>query len=76
MKTIEVSDELYEYLKEVRYNDGAEAWYTEQIKLDLDNLDDAIKRIIEDRDLWIAALDGKLTSNKTYPWDNHDLHRR
>ena len=67
---IEISDELYEYLKDLRHADGAEAWYTAQIKLDLDDMDATIKDIIVSRDMWMAVEDGKLTSNKTYPWNN------
>ena len=70
MKTIEISDEFYEYLKELRYADGAEAWYTEQIELDLDDMDATIKDIIKNRDMYVAWIDDKLTSNKNYPWDN------
>jgi len=69
MKTLEISEELYEYLKHSRYNDCAEAWYTAQLKLDLNNLDETIKSIIEDRDNWKAAcLDDKLRASETYPW--------
>jgi len=71
MKTIEISEELYEYLKKARYNDCAEAWYTAQLKLDLDDLDEAIKFIIEDRDNWKAAcLDDKLKASEIYPWSH------
>ena len=69
MKTIEISDELYEYLKDLRHADGAEAWYTAQISLDLDDMDAMIKNIIKDRDMYVAWIDNKLTSTKVYPWD-------
>jgi len=69
MKIIEISDELYEYLKDLRHADGAEAWYTAQIKLDLDDMDAMIKNIIKDRDMYVAWIDNKLTSTKVYPWD-------
>ena len=71
MRTIEISNELYEYLKDLRHADGAEAWYTAQISLDLDDMDATIKSVIEDRDMYVAWTDNKLTSNKTYPWGNH-----
>jgi len=65
MKTIEISDELYEYLKDLRHADGAEAWYTAQISLDLDDMDATIKDIIMSRDTWIALEDFQ----PEYPWD-------
>ena len=71
MKTIEISDELYEYLKDLRHADGEEAWYTAQISLDLDDMDATIKDVIRDRDMHVSWIDNKLTSNKIYPWDSH-----
>jgi len=68
MKTIEISDELYEYLKELRYRDCAEAYYTASLNLDREDLDACIKGVIESRDMWIAAAEGYLRQPKDYPW--------
>ena len=48
MVTIQISKELKEYLDKVAYGNGAEAWYTSQITLPLDDYDFIIRSIIRD----------------------------
>ena len=70
MRKIEISDELYKYLMDERFGDCAEAWYTAQIKMNPNDLDDQIKRIIEERDVWQSATYRQYTFSKTYPWSD------
>lgn len=75
MKTIEISDELYEYLKKLRHDDCAEAYYTANLELDLDDLDACIKDVIESRDIWASATEGYMLGFKRYPWTHSYTER-
>lgn len=43
---IEIEDDVKEYLDKVLHDNGAEAWYTGQVRLDLSDYNGAIKFII------------------------------
>lgn len=64
--SIEISKELKEYLDEVAYDDGVEAWYTEQMKLPLGDYDFTIKGLLNDREMWIALSHGELTCKRLF----------
>jgi len=67
MVTIEISEELKKYLDEVAYGNGAEAWYTEQIKLPLDDYDYTIKSILNDfADMRAFAYDDMLMGKRPF----------
>lgn len=42
---IEIEDDVKEYLDKILHNDGAEAWYTGQVRLDLTDYNGAIKSL-------------------------------
>ena len=65
MPTIEISEELMEYIKEGIHGDGGEAWYTEGISIDLTDYDSFLKHQINSF-AWERALTiGKLLEENT-----------
>jgi len=58
---IEISEETLEFLNKWLYDNGAEAWYTSQIKLDLSDYDGAIKDMANQIAFLRCLNDGKLS---------------
>jgi len=65
MPTIEISDELMEYIKDGIHADGAEGYYTAGITIDLEDYDAFLKHLINSLAWERALADGKLVASDT-----------
>ena len=63
MRTIEISDEVLEYLSMITHSQGEAAWYENHIKLDLHDYDGAIKSIVNQMETWRALANDQLSPN-------------
>ena len=65
MPTIEISEELMEYIKEGIHSDGAEGWYCGGISIDLEDYDSFLKHLINRLEWEKSLANGKLVPEKT-----------
>ena len=66
MQTIEISEELMEYIKEGIHEDGAEAWYCGGISIDLTDYDAFLKHAFNNLQWWREG-DKLLAENTPFP---------
>ena len=68
-RTVTISEETYDYLQDWLNRDGAEAWYTAGIELDLTDFDGAIKAMANTIEFWRYLADGQLPYKRIFETD-------